>query len=125
MNSQQKMASSSSGSLILPVLIWDNTPPDCQISSLMVSETEKFIFTGTSTGHIIMWDFSLDEVSKTNILLSTLFYDDACIICAVALIFIKISPVNLIIGHTSVVNCLAKAGSSKEEEYIVSSSENG
>lgn len=29
------------------------------------------------------------------------------------------------IGHTSVVNCLAKAGSTREEEYIVSSSENG
>ena len=29
------------------------------------------------------------------------------------------------IGHTSVVNCLAKAGSTKDEEYIVSSSENG
>jgi WD repeat-containing protein 7 len=29
------------------------------------------------------------------------------------------------IGHTSIVNCLAKAGSNKEEEYLVSSSENG
>lgn len=29
------------------------------------------------------------------------------------------------IGHTSVVNCLSKAGYSKDEEYIVSSSENG
>ncbi len=29
------------------------------------------------------------------------------------------------IGHTSVVNCLAKAGHSRDEEYIVSSSENG
>lgn len=29
------------------------------------------------------------------------------------------------IGHTNVVNCLSKAGFSKDEEYIVSSSENG
>lgn len=29
------------------------------------------------------------------------------------------------IGHTSVVNCLARAGSNKDEEYLVSSSENG
>jgi WD40 repeat protein len=91
------MPSTSSGSLLLPVLIWDNTPPDFQIASLMVSETEKYIFTGTTSGHIIMWDFNVD----------------------------KITPLHLIIGHTSVVNCLAKAGSSKDEEYIVSSSENG
>ena len=32
---------------------------------------------------------------------------------------------SLIIGHTGVVNCLAKAGSNKDEEYLVSSSENG
>lgn len=38
---------------------------------------------------------------------------------------LKITPICLMIGHTSVVNCLAKAGSSKDEEYIVSSSENG
>ena len=29
------------------------------------------------------------------------------------------------IGHTGIVNCLAKAGCTKDEEYIVSSSENG
>ncbi len=29
------------------------------------------------------------------------------------------------IGHTGIVNCLAKAGCSKDEEHIVSSSENG
>jgi len=29
------------------------------------------------------------------------------------------------IGHTGAVNCLARAGHSKDEEFIVSSSENG
>ena len=29
------------------------------------------------------------------------------------------------IGHTGVVNCLANAGCSKDEEYLVSSSDNG
>jgi hypothetical protein len=58
----KNMPSSSSGSLILPVLIWDHVPPDCQVSSLMVSETERYIFTGITSGHIIMWEFSLDEV---------------------------------------------------------------
>ncbi|CAF0723235.1 unnamed protein product [Brachionus calyciflorus] len=91
------MPSTSSGSLILPIVLWDNNPPECQISSMLINETEKYIFTGTTSGHIIIWDFNIDEIT----------------------------PVCLMIGHTSVVNCLAKAGSTKDEEYIVSSSENG
>ena len=41
------------------------------------------------------------------------------------IIIIKLTPISLLIGHTSVVNCLAKSGVSKDEEYLVSSSENG
>ena len=55
---------SSNGSLILPLVLWDNVAPDCQISSLIVSESEKYVFCGTTSGHIIMWDFNVDEVSK-------------------------------------------------------------
>lgn len=58
------MPSSSSGSLILPIVLWDNIPPECHISSLMVSESEKYIFTGTTSGHLIMWDFNLDDAEK-------------------------------------------------------------
>lgn len=91
------MSSSSNGSLILPLVLWDNIPPDCQISSIILNENEKYLFTGTTSGHIIMWDFNVDEIV----------------------------PKCLMIGHTSVVNCLARAGSTKDEEFIVSSSENG
>ena len=60
---------SSNGSLILPLVLWDNVAPDCQISSMIVSESEKYVFCGTTSGHIIMWDFNVDEVS-TRVLLN-------------------------------------------------------
>ncbi len=50
------------GSLILPFVLWDNRPPNCQISTMMISETEKSIYTGTTSGHIIIWEFSVNEV---------------------------------------------------------------
>jgi hypothetical protein len=56
------MPSSSNGLLILPLVLWDKRPPDCHISSLIVSESEKYILTGTSSGHIITWDFNINEV---------------------------------------------------------------
>ena len=55
-------SSSSNGYLILPLVLWDNVAPDCQISSLIVSESEKYVFSGTTSGHIIMWEFNVDEV---------------------------------------------------------------
>ena len=58
------MPSSSNGSLILPLVLWDNRAPECHISSMIINETEKFIFTGTTSGHIIMWEFSVDEVRE-------------------------------------------------------------
>lgn len=56
------MPSSSSGSLIFPVLIWDKNPPECHISSILINENENYILTGTTSGHIIIWDFKIDEV---------------------------------------------------------------
>lgn len=91
------MSTSSSGSLILPLVLWDSKPPNCQISTMMINESETYIYTGTTSGHIIIWEFSVNEIT----------------------------PISLMIGHTGAVNCLAKAGSNKDEEFIVSSSENG
>jgi hypothetical protein len=55
---------SSSGSLILPLVLWDNKPPNCQISTMMLNETESIILTGTTSGHIIIWEFNIDEVAN-------------------------------------------------------------
>lgn len=54
----------SSGTLILPIVLWDDQAPKCQITSLLVSESEKYMFTGTTSGHIIMWEFNVDEVKN-------------------------------------------------------------
>ncbi len=56
------MPHSSSNNLILPLVLWNNTPPQFDVSSLIVNETEKYILTGTTSGHIVIWDFNLDEV---------------------------------------------------------------
>jgi hypothetical protein len=56
---------SSNGSLILPLVLWnDMSPVECQITSMLLNETEKLMFTGTNAGHIIMWEFSVDDVSQ-------------------------------------------------------------
>ncbi len=92
------MPSSGNGSLILPLALWHNEAPDCQITTITLSETGSYIFTGTTSGHIIQWEFtSVDQIS----------------------------PLCLIIGHTGSVCCLVRAGTNKDEEFIVSSSENG
>lgn len=58
-----KMPSSNS-SLILPLVLWDHVAPECHISSMAIDENEKLIFTGTTSGHIIMWEFDIDEVGS-------------------------------------------------------------
>lgn len=60
------MYSSSSGTLILPIVLWDNQAPRCQITSLLVNENEKYLFSGTTSGHIIMWEFNIDEVLNSS-----------------------------------------------------------
>lgn len=55
------MPTTTSGSLIFPVLIWDKNPPECHISSILISENENYILTGTTSGHIIIWDLTINE----------------------------------------------------------------
>jgi hypothetical protein len=54
--------------LILPLVLWDNKPPNCQISSMMINDSEKYIFTGTTSGHIIIWEFKTNEVTLKKLL---------------------------------------------------------
>ena len=57
------MPSSSIGSLILPLVLWDDKAPECHISSMILNENEQLLFTGTTSGHIIMWEFNTDQVN--------------------------------------------------------------
>ena len=56
------MPSSSNGTLILPLVLWDDKAPECHISSMILNENEQILFTGTTSGHIIMWEFKIDQV---------------------------------------------------------------
>lgn len=86
-----------SNTLVLPLILWDNIAPNCNISSIITSEHDDYIITGTTNGHIIIWDYKKE----------------------------KLTPFCLLIGHTSSILCLANAGHSNDEEFFVSSSDNG
>ena len=51
-------------SLVLPLVLWDNIAPNCNISSMLINESETNIVTGTTSGHIIIWEFQIDDVAS-------------------------------------------------------------
>jgi len=53
------MPSSSNGTLILPLVLWDDKAHECHISSMILNENEQILFTCTTSGHIIMWELRL------------------------------------------------------------------
>lgn len=52
----------ATNSLVLPLVLWDNIAPNCNLSSILINESETHIITGTTSGHIIIWEFDLDDV---------------------------------------------------------------
>jgi hypothetical protein len=54
-------------SLVLPLVLWDNIAPNCNISSILINESETHIITGTTSGHIIIWEFQVDDVRIVNL----------------------------------------------------------
>jgi hypothetical protein len=54
-------------SLVLPLVLWDNIAPNCNISSILMNESETHIITGTTSGHIIIWEFQVDDVRIVNL----------------------------------------------------------
>ena len=93
--------SSSNSSLVVPMVLWGNSPPTHCISVVYILRDQKTLVTGAHDGQIILWEVADDH------------YQD-------------IIPRHLLIGHTSPVKCIAKAsGGNTESHHIVSSSENG
>jgi hypothetical protein len=62
----------ATNSLVLPLVLWDNIAPNCNLSSILINENETHIITGTTSGHIIIWEFQVDDVSVTK--KNTIFY---------------------------------------------------
>jgi hypothetical protein len=68
------MPSSCNGSLMLPLVLWNNKPPQLEITTLIVSESENYIFTGTVSGHIVQWEFN----NTNNVIIEHHFYLKNC-----------------------------------------------
>ncbi|KAM8974147.1 WD repeat-containing protein 72 [Pelodytes ibericus] len=80
------------------VAVWGNKAPSHSITTMMITDDQKTIVTGSLEGQICLWYLSVE---------------------------IKITSKAILFGHTSPVTCLAKARDFEKQPYVVSSSENG
>ncbi|CAH8618303.1 unnamed protein product [Heterobilharzia americana] len=89
-----------SGNIVLPFVTWAHTPPDHQITSILLSEDGETIATGSADGNIILWSV-----------------EDLC----------SCSPKWMITGHKSLVSNLCIAGRSpiSNSQFFFSYSING
>eukprot|EP00079_Xenopus_tropicalis_P034142 XP_017947913.1 PREDICTED: WD repeat-containing protein 72 isoform X1 [Xenopus tropicalis] len=83
---------------IQAVALWENRAPEHSITTIMITEDQKTIVTGSSEGQICLWHLSED---------------------------MKITSKAILFGHTTAVTCLAKARDFEKQPYIVSATEDG
>ncbi|KAG8440462.1 hypothetical protein GDO86_006280 [Hymenochirus boettgeri] len=83
---------------IQAVALWGNVAPSHSITSMMITEDQKNIVTGSLEGQICLWHLSQD---------------------------MKITSKAILFGHTTAVTCLAKARDFEKKPYVVSGTENG
>ncbi|KAM4676747.1 WD repeat-containing protein 72 isoform 2-T2 [Discoglossus pictus] len=83
---------------IQAVALWGKVAPAHSITTMMITEDQKTIVTGSSEGQICLWHLSMD---------------------------MKITSKAILFGHTTSVTCLAKARDFEKEPYVVSAAENG
>ncbi|CAH2273901.1 WD repeat-containing 72 isoform X1, partial [Pelobates cultripes] len=80
------------------VALWGNKAPSHSITTMMITDDQITIVTGSLEGQICLWNLSVD---------------------------MKITSKAMLFGHTAPITCLAKAREFEKQPYIVSSSENG
>ncbi|XP_051896243.1 WD repeat-containing protein 72-like [Pristis pectinata] len=83
-------------SIVQPIAVWGRKAPSHSICSLMLTDDQGTIVTGSWEGQICLWNLSPD---------------------------FKILPRILLFGHTASITSLGKA--SEKQPYIVSAAENG
>ena len=59
----ENMASSR----IAPVVLWGATPPSHSITSVLVSQNEETIVTGSKEGQLCLWDLSRDKGNEVQV----------------------------------------------------------
>ncbi|XP_053573465.1 WD repeat-containing protein 72 [Bombina bombina] len=84
--------------IIHTVALWGKMAPAHSITTLMITDDQKTIVTGSLEGQICLWHLSID---------------------------MKVSSKAMLFGHTASITCLAKARDFEKQPYVVSSSENG
>ncbi|XP_053318494.1 WD repeat-containing protein 72 [Spea bombifrons] len=80
------------------VALWGRKAPSHSITTMMITDDQKTIVTGSSEGQICLWYLSVK---------------------------MEITSKAILFGHTTPVTCLAKAREFEKQPYVVSSSENG
>ncbi|XP_023324405.1 WD repeat-containing protein 7 isoform X4 [Eurytemora carolleeae] len=90
----------ASSNLVVPVVMWGRDAPSHCISSVYLMRDQRTLVTGSQDGQIIIW--ALDNTDTW-----------------------KLNPRHMLIGHTSLVRCIAKASPGTDCHHIVSSSDNG
>ncbi|XP_077870004.1 uncharacterized protein LOC100367391 [Saccoglossus kowalevskii] len=85
-------------SLVVPIILWGRHPPTHCISAVMITSDQRTIVTGCHDGQLILWDFNEN---------------------------MRISPRNMLFGHTSSITCLSRANDSWDKSNVISAAENG
>ncbi|KAM4748997.1 WD repeat-containing protein 72 [Rhinophrynus dorsalis] len=83
---------------IQAVALWGNRAPAHSITTMMITDDQKTIVTGSLEGQICLWHLSEE---------------------------MKITSKAILLGHTASVTCLAKARDFEKQPYVVSGTENG
>ncbi|KAM6387809.1 WD repeat-containing protein 72 [Pluvialis apricaria] len=80
------------------VAVWGKIAPSHSVTAIMITDDQQTIVTGSQEGQICLWDLSSE---------------------------LKISPKEILFGHTASITCLAKAREFEKQPYVVSATENG
>ncbi|XP_055317657.1 WD repeat-containing protein 7 isoform X2 [Sitodiplosis mosellana] len=89
----------ASTNLVVPVVLWGPYEPTHCVSSVFLSRDLKTLATGCYDGQICLWKVNPDTL--------------------------KMTPRCLLVGHTAPVLCLSRASIVLDNNFLVSSSENG
>nr|KAF6394288.1 WD repeat domain 72 [Pipistrellus kuhlii] len=80
------------------VALWGKKAPSHSITTIMITDDQQTIVTGSQEGQLCLWSLSPE---------------------------LKISAKELLFGHSASVICVAKARDFSKERYVVSAAENG
>ncbi|KAL8197041.1 UNVERIFIED_CONTAM: hypothetical protein K2H54_007475 [Gekko kuhli] len=78
--------------------LWGKQAPAHSITAILITEDQRTVVTGSQEGPLCLWGLSPE---------------------------LKISPKQILLGHTASVTCLAKARDFEKQPYVVSATENG